>query len=66
MKNVYPSLFFLFTTLISFGQSQIQGTVKNATDQAPVDGAIIYVVELDKGAVSNAQGQYSLNREHIN
>ena len=61
MKNVYPSLFFLFTTLISFGQSQIQGTVKNATDQAPVDGAIIYVVELDKGAVSNAQGQYSLN-----
>ncbi|RNC83793.1 MAG: SusC/RagA family TonB-linked outer membrane protein [Balneola sp.] len=45
----------------AFAQTgSISGVVEDS-DQEPLAGASIYIVELDRGTTSNSEGQYSLN-----
>ena len=62
IKKVYIVLFLFLLSLFSFSQQNytLSGTLTDSADGETVIGAAVYVKSLQKGAVANVYGFYSL------
>jgi len=61
MKRNFLTLFFAVTTLMLFGQGMLTGKVIDKKDRSPLAGANIYFPEIEKGVVTDANGNYAIN-----
>jgi iron complex outermembrane recepter protein len=60
MRNIYLLTLFILTSIQTFAQSQLAGTVKSALDQTPVIGASITIKGTVVGTVTNTEGRFTL------
>lgn len=61
MRNTLLFVLLLAVTSLLSGQNQLTGTVKNNLTGEPVFSANIYFPALEKGTMTDAQGNFSLN-----
>jgi iron complex outermembrane recepter protein len=59
MKKYFILLILMATAIIAFSQNILKGKISNQ-DNAPLPGTSIFIYELDKGTVADAQGNYLL------
>ncbi len=63
MKFSLKLLFVLFSVHFSYSQNTISGTVKEQATNNPLSNVFVYVSELNKGVITDASGNYSVNIE---
>src|SRR5688500_5537302 len=51
----------LLASFCSFGQSVVRGFVKDAHDDAGIPGASVYIPDLKKGTLTDANGEFILD-----
>ena len=59
MQKIFFWLFFM-TAVISYGQNSLQGKVVDADTGEPLVGATVYVPKLEKGTITDLDGNFQL------
>ncbi len=58
LLNILKITFFIIIPLTSFSQASIIGTVKNIQNKQPLNGANVYLMDLNKGVMTNMKGEF--------
>ncbi len=58
MKTLFSLLLFLVTSIPIYAQNSLQGKIKNSSTQEPLAFANIYFPQLEKGTISNENGEF--------
>lgn len=61
MKNAFSALLFVLCILPITAQNTIEGTIKNSETNEALEQVSIYFPQLEKGAVTNENGEYKIN-----
>ncbi len=58
-RILFASLFAI--SYISYSQNSLSGTINASDDHAPLEGVSVYFPQLEKGGVTDANGEYSIS-----
>ncbi len=61
MRNIFFYILLFAVNTFLYSQNQISGTVKNAENSEPVFSANIYLPELEKGTMTDLDGNFTIN-----
>ncbi|TLP79632.1 TonB-dependent receptor [Maribacter sp. ACAM166] len=61
MKNFYIAMLFVLLGHFIFAQNSLEGTIKNQDNQELLEQVSIYFPQLEKGTVTNIDGDYEIN-----
>ncbi|MGJ8739144.1 TonB-dependent receptor [Zobellia laminariae] len=61
MKNIIYALLFAMLSTYAHAQNSLSGTITDNTDNNTLFGAEVYFPQLEKGAVTDENGNYELN-----
>ncbi|WP_419211401.1 TonB-dependent receptor [Maribacter sp. X9] len=61
MKYLYMAVLWALSVHAVFAQHSLQGTITNQETQEPLEQVSIYLPQLEKGTITNAEGFYEIN-----
>jgi iron complex outermembrane recepter protein len=62
MKTIFKLIFLLGIQFL-YSQNTLSGTVKDASNESPIANVYVFISELNKGVLTNNEGNYVLNIE---
>ncbi|MGW9686161.1 TonB-dependent receptor [Flagellimonas sp. 2504JD1-5] len=62
MKQLYTAVLLALCPLYFYAQNTISGTITNSEDGEPLSGVSVYIPKLEKGAVTEDNGAYTITK----
>lgn len=61
MKSLRLFIVFITLSSLTFAQTKLKGTIIDNDTKQPIVGATIYILEINKGVLTDSQGNYSIS-----